>query len=230
MADSTPTGVAGAPQVPNPAPSPGTPIAPESPKYVTLEQFSEFTRRLDGISAGLRKLEPLATVVAPPAPPKEPDTLTTRVKAIEDRENAIKERERVTQVRDALKANGVPEKRAEREARLLLMERGETIKTADDYSVHMHEGETKTPVADWIAAYIKTDAGRELLPPEPAPAVPTGKGLTGGRGAAATTAGIEKMSYSELMANPMAAAQLRAEKPEVWAAKREEHYAKPRGK
>lgn len=227
MANEQPAVPAGTVQVQNPAPSPATPAAPEPQKYVTQEQLNEYTRRLDGISASLRKLEPLATVVQQPQPAKEPDTLKSLKEQIDARDAKLTARERKAALTEALEAAGVPAERRAKAANYILAEHAPKMTQTDEGGFQYTENGEAQALHDWVQLYMKTDDGK-FINPEPAPSVPTGKGLSGSK---TTSAGAAhpgmKMSYKELMdaKNPALRASFAREHPEEWKAKQQEYFA-----
>jgi len=78
---------------------------------------------------------------------------------------------------------------------------GENIEVTEDAKVMYREGETLTPIATWIDAFLKTDEGGKFVP---AKAAAKTEGLTGTQ--AATTQSADEIfgtaTYGELMANP----------------------------
>src|SRR6185312_12089496 len=134
MSDSN-TPVAPATATPDHKAAPAAPgTAPLDPaKFVTLEQHQEALRRLDGISASLRKLEPLATVVQQPTTPaKEPDTLKSLKEQMDARDAKLVGRERRQALKEALEATGVPAERRDRAVKYILSEHESKIVQTDD--------------------------------------------------------------------------------------------------
>ncbi len=171
----------------------------QPPQYVTIEQHNAVLERLKGISgaiAGLSRTAP-ATLATPAAP--APDaTLIERVKSIEDRDAKQREREKLSTIKTALIEGGVPAKKAEREARLILMDHGNKIQVGDDFNVSYRESEDgrASPVQEWIGALLKTDEGKLLLPPK----ATIDAGGSGGQGTQASGAHpFATLTYKQIM-------------------------------
>lgn len=224
-----PTGTTPQPN-PVPAVSGTAPKEPVTSQYVTLEQFTETQRRLDGISASLRKLEPLAAAAQhqPAATTKEPDTLQSLKQEMDARDAKITSRERNAALSEALEAAGVPADRRTKAAKYILAEHAGKMQQIDDGSFRYTENGEAHALTDWVALYMKTDDGK-FINPEPAPTVPTGKGFVNGKTATGSTGqhpGM-KMSYKDLMdaKNPSVRASFQAEHPEEFAQKKAEYFA-----
>lgn len=217
-----PAGSGGSPATPSPTGSTGTGTAatpPATPQYVTADQFQAFqadiAKRFDGqsgvlgtLSGTLEKLKPALEKIGTPATPP-PDTLTTRVAQLETEKKAHAESVRSFAIKTALTENGIPAARAEREARILLLDHGDKITVAPDLKTVLYrESDTQnTPVATWISAWMQTDEGKAILPPiETA----TGRGLAGGSREGHRGTGphpMSKMTYTEIQKHPNTALQ-----------------------
>jgi hypothetical protein len=194
--------------VPTPPAVPGTAIttppadSPAKPEYATKEEFSAVLSRLEGISGKLSVIERAAKQAAPPIekPPAD-ESLTGRVKGIEEREARQRERERLSAIKSALNEGGVQGKNAERAAKLILIDHGPKIQVGEDFSVTYRENEDKaTPISEWIKAYLSTDDGKFFLPGK---ALPGGvQGGTNGSAAQAVEHPFLKLTYSEIMKSP----------------------------
>lgn len=219
--------VSGTPAVPPAAPGTAIQTPPavvQAPEYITKEEFKIVTDRLQGISgvlATLKREAPPAVQVTP-----APDaTLIERVKSIEDRDAKQREREKLSTIKTALIEGGVPAKKAEREARLILMDHGSKIQVGDDFSVTYRESEDgkANSVQDWISAYLKTDDGKLLLP---AKATIDAGGSGSSTTAAPATHPMSGMTWKQIMEGR---ADLRAsflkQFPDLAKAKEQEYLA-----
>ena len=192
-----------APSVPPAEPNKGQPPVADPGKnaseFVAREDFDKLRERLDAQSAIIEKLRKQPE--KKDDPPK-PDTLTDRVKALEERdaklqarEAKLKDREIHSKLKTALVDGGVDPKHAERFAKLLKVEQDSKIHADDELNVTYAEAEGKTvPLSDWVNAYLQTDEGKALMPPK---RNPTSDGLNGG---AAPVAGVRYVSREDMAA------------------------------
>ncbi len=210
----------------------------EQKQYVTAEQFqafqSELQKRLDGQSGTLGKLsdnlKPLMEALTPKqnTDKKEADTLKSLKEQMDAREARQIARERNTALNEALEKAGVPAERRSKAAKYILAEHDSKITQRQDGSFEYKENDTVSDLHDWIGLYLKTDDGK-FINPEPAPAVPTGKGLAGSKGASTTNGAHpgEKMTVKELMdpKNSKVRMSYAQEHPEKWKEKQAEYFA-----
>lgn len=195
----------GAPGQPTPAPSGGSPAPTDGPKYATEEQLGKVLERLDAqsrILAGLEKGKPAPAPAPDPKPtPKEPDpALAERVKAVEERETKQREVMRRNSVKAAALTKGIPDKHADRFARIVLAEHGDKVFVDEEYNVHYRDSETKTtPITDWVGAYLQTEDGQVFKPVKQAP---NSDALRGGNETPPAASEFDGLTYKQVMSDP----------------------------
>ncbi len=169
------------------------------PQYVTIEQHNAVLERLKGISGAIAGLSRTAPVTpATPTTPAPDATLIERVKAIEDQAKSLRESTRLMAVKTALVEGGVPAKKAEREARLILMDHGKQIEVSDTYVTTYKDGDKASPIQDWIGAFLKTDDGKTLLPSKST----VDAGGSGGQANLNTVHPFSALTYKQIMDHP----------------------------
>jgi len=65
-------------------------------------------------------------------------------------------------------AAGVTGEKAEHLRKYVTSVYGENVEVADDMQVYYREGETRTPIKNWIQAFLQTDEGGMFVPAKPA--------------------------------------------------------------
>lgn len=147
-------------------------------EYATKAELEAFQKTIadslqaqSGLLGGLRNdIKGIAKVPKTDATKTEDATLTARIKALEDSETRQRDNLRFGSLKSAAMAKGVPEKKADLFAKMILAEHGkETVVVTDDYRVLFKESDDKqVPVTDWASAYLQTEAGEIFLPPKAA--------------------------------------------------------------
>ena len=197
--------------MPDPVVSATPPVAPvtgekasaEVPaQFVSKAEFDALQKRiqdqsdiLGGIRTSLKQLAPKEA----PKPTEQDQTLTARVKAIEERESVQREAMRFGSLKAAAMAKGVPETRAEQFSRYVLAtDHGKAISVDSNFRVTYQEGEKQTPVSDWAGAFLASQEGEIFLPPKGSG--PSGDGLRSGSGSAVSAASpYLGMSFEQIM-------------------------------
>ncbi len=136
------------------------------------DRFSKLEQQLNGLSATLRQVN---KQVKPPVEKKESEedrTLTARVAATEEREKKVRQREQFNALNGALQDNGIHKDQAPRFAKMILGEESDNIEMDESDPLiprvlYKESDEKKTPVNEWMKAYLASDKGSWMKPPKP---------------------------------------------------------------
>lgn len=150
-------------------------------------QIADLTKKIDGVNLAKNRIEAKAEKKAEKDP--EDATLTARVKAAETREANVRKREQFNAIHSALLGNGIHKEKASRFAKLVMMEEADKIEMDETDPLqprvlYKESEDKKTPLNEWIKAYLESDKGNWMKPDR----------------ATATSPGLDKQSNTNQMA------------------------------
>lgn len=158
----------------------------ENPEYVTKEQFNQLLERIENQSKIIGSLK---SKKAPE--PEKPDTLTERIRALEEREARAKNNVARSVVSNAIISHGGNPDVARDQAQFLLTKLGGRLTITDEDQVLIEDNEKLVPATDYLKAFLQTE-GRWMLPPK---SPPNAKGSA--RDQAEPVLDVVDLSYSD---------------------------------
>ena len=181
----------------------GAPVTPATKtEVVTLDQHNELKAELAKATAAINALQAQKRTEAKTEPakvekPESDPALAERVKAVEERETKQREVMRRNSVKAAALTKGIPDKHADRFARIVLAEHGDKVFVDEEYNVHYRDSETKTtPITDWVGAYLQTEDGQVFKPVKQAP---NSDALRGGNETPPAASEFDGMTYTQVL-------------------------------
>lgn len=171
---------------------------------VTPEQFNElksgFDRFVSGFNAYMAKqrTEAKPETKAEAKPPADP-ALTKQVAEIEARLKAADERDKRAEFLEAARGHGVKGELLNDFVRITMLDHAERIKVEDGQVLYQENETTKTPVSDWVKAYLKTSQGQRWVAAKQAP---ISEALKPGNSDQPAASEFEGLTYKQVMANP----------------------------
>lgn len=174
------------------------PNEPAKPQYVTLEQYQALEKQVAYAAKTAR--ETADKFAAPPAAKSEGDkTLTEQMAEIQAERALMRKEKKLSAIEFALKKHGVSELSAPRFAEVILNEEDAKLEI-DGRNVTYKEAEgKKSPVVDWMQAYLSSDKGAAF---KPLKATAASEGLNKVSNGAVNVTGWRPANLKEAMADP----------------------------
>jgi hypothetical protein len=187
-----------------------TPTATEtedSPQFVSRDEFQQMTAKMDKIFGTMGSvLEKISGAQQKKADEQKDATLNERVRKIEEREAALRQKSARDSIAAALIASGADVAIATKQAQYLqAAEFSGRMQIDEDGTAFYKDGEQLVPIADHVRAYLQTEGGKWLLP---AKRPPTDKGAASGRTSANSATGVREIAWSDYVNRKMTAQDL----------------------
>jgi hypothetical protein len=195
--------------------SPGAPAAPnagsidaDAIKAIVSEAVKPLNDRVEGQSKYIAKLEGMLKEVKPAAPAPIAPTETKLVEEVKElkakdakneaRAQKLREKSAVAEIRDALIAGGVSADAAAFQAKAFYLVNAQKVAVEEnedlDYQAYVVEGDKKSTLKEYAAAWLQTKEGSALIPSKQNPQIP------GSPNARPSNAGIVKYTRADFNA------------------------------
>ena len=176
----------------------------EDSPYATRDEFQQMAAKMDKIFGTIGSvLEKVSGAKQKEQDQQKDATLNERVRKIEEREAALRQKSARDSIAAALIASGADVAIATKQAQYLqTAEFGSKMQVDEDGTAFFKDGEQLVPIADHVRAYLQTESGKWLLP---AKRPPSDKGAASGRTPANSATGVREIAWSDYVARKMTA-------------------------